>query len=300
MSVTAVDYRRRFPERKCIECGNLFIAARSDARTCSARCRVAKHRSGKPANNSTVCHQRKIREAEAAKNPRLQDTALNYKVVSITREQAKKIILRYEWLGTVGTPLAQYGAIDPSGELVAVASFGWPQGTAAANICGKEFAKFTVVLQRGACAHWAHQHAASWFIPRAVKMAAKDHGWKIFIAYSDPDAGEVGTVYQACNWHYIGQAPERQSRGRPRDHWYFRKLGWRRDRWIGERVFFSKRGLTLDDLRERNPAGQWVRQCRAAKHKYAWVEAESRRERRALCHLLPTLPYPKRPARHPA
>jgi hypothetical protein len=34
---------------------------------------------------------------------------------------------------------------------------------------------------------------------------ARDSQHKILIAYSDPAAGEIGTIYQACNWVYIGQ-----------------------------------------------------------------------------------------------
>ena len=29
-------------------------------------------------------------------------------------------------------------------------------------------------------------------------------GYNVFIAYSDPEAGEVGTVYQSCNFLYCG------------------------------------------------------------------------------------------------
>jgi hypothetical protein len=28
---------------------------------------------------------------------------------------------------------------------------------------------------------------------------------RIFTAYSDPEAGEIGTIYQACNFDYLGQ-----------------------------------------------------------------------------------------------
>ena len=29
--------------------------------------------------------------------------------------------------------------------------------------------------------------------------------YRIFYAYSDESAGEIGTVYQACNWYYLGK-----------------------------------------------------------------------------------------------
>ena len=46
----------------------------------------------------------------------------------------------------------------------------------------------------------------------AVKLAHKEHGWEIFYAYADPEAGEIGTVYQASNWKYLG--PSRAGRDR--------------------------------------------------------------------------------------
>ena len=27
----------------------------------------------------------------------------------------------------------------------------------------------------------------------------------VFVATADTDAGEIGTIYQACNWHYVGK-----------------------------------------------------------------------------------------------
>jgi hypothetical protein len=38
------SYKERFPAKKCAVCGRSFLAARSDAKTCSGRCRVALHR----------------------------------------------------------------------------------------------------------------------------------------------------------------------------------------------------------------------------------------------------------------
>jgi hypothetical protein len=50
----------------------------------------------------------------------------------------------------------------------------------------------------------APPNAASFLVSRAVKMASQEYGWRIFYAYADPEAGEVGTIYQAMNWLYIG------------------------------------------------------------------------------------------------
>jgi hypothetical protein len=254
-----------------------------------------------------ICFQREMREHEAASNPRPVDTEINYTVEAISRKEAKEFILRYEWLGTVGRPLARYGARNSAGELAAVALFGRPAvgGTnGAALICGEAYRPYVIALERGACSHWAHPHTASWFIPRACRMAAQDYGWKIFYAYSDPEAGEIGTVYQACNWIYIGQSPNRLLNGKPRDRCYFRRRDWAKNRWISDKAFFAHRGLTMAHVL----SGEWVREFRPAKHKYVHIEGTwregrgpERSERLLLRRLLslknPPLDYPKRARR---
>ena len=138
-------------------------------------------------------------------------------VVEISYEKAKEVILKYEWLRNMGTTERSFGLIL-DGELAGVVCFGKTAGTATAkSVCGEEWARYVVTLCRGACVHWAHPHAASHLISAACRqMANSSRTTKsgrvfspayIFVAYSDPDAGEIGTVYQACNWLYCGTTP---------------------------------------------------------------------------------------------
>jgi len=62
-------------------------------------------------------------------------------------------------------------------------------------------------LCRGACAPWAHPHSASYLIAASCRLMS-ERGFHIFVAYSDAEAGEIGTVYQACNW--IAVEPTKQ------------------------------------------------------------------------------------------
>jgi len=64
----------------------------------------------------------------------------------------------------------------------------------------------TWVLSRGACVHWAHEHSASKLIGLSLKMLKKSTDAHIVLAYSDSEAGEIGTVYQASNWLHLGIA----------------------------------------------------------------------------------------------
>ncbi|MGA7791783.1 MAG: hypothetical protein WCA19_02010 [Candidatus Acidiferrales bacterium] len=155
-------------------------------------------------------HQRLIREQHAQEyDPLLvEKLALAQSLDSatvreISRADAKTIILKYEWLGNMGCTDFTFGLYFGE-HLAGVACFGRTAGTnTAASVCGKDYEHLVRVLNRGACVHWAHEHSASFLIPRACNLMA-EKGFNIFVAYSDADAGEIGTVYQATNWHYCG------------------------------------------------------------------------------------------------
>jgi hypothetical protein len=174
------------------------------------------------------CHQRIIREAAAA-NPEPDEhlkkeaaaSLANASVREIPNSLAKAVLIKYEWLKNMGQTRWSIGLIfkhPVTGVeyLGGVACFGSTAGSnVAASICGKEHAHEACTLVRGTCLPWADRKveshnkvhtgaAASFLINRACDlMTAK--GKHCFIAYSDENAGEVGTVYQSSNWYYVGK-----------------------------------------------------------------------------------------------
>lgn len=157
-------------------------------------------------------HQRLIRERHEDGHPVPADFS-TASVRELTYDEARTFILKYEWLGNMGTTVRAFGLFFAD-ELAAVECFGHPGSTAITNICGEEHADKVYWLARGACAHWAHPHSASYLINEACKQMGKP--WKtrdgkdkpakfVFLATADSDAGEIGTVYQASNWIYIGK-----------------------------------------------------------------------------------------------
>lgn len=242
------------------------------------------------------CHQRKIRDEIMKQEPRPVMTSLDGCFVKeITTADAKPIIMTYEWLGSIPKiPAFQYGLFDSHGELIGVAMFGQGNGIRSKWVCGEENANITIPLERGACVHWAHPHAASFLISKACQQAYTDHGYQIFYAYSDVEAGEIGTVYQACNWLYIGQAAGRNSKWRyvyipptsnpcsPHKKEITSRV---------ERAVRKKCGHTLDE----HMALGWTRRQHYEKHKYVWIQG-SKSAKRVLGKALqyPALPYPKR------
>ena len=141
----------------------------------------------------------------------------------------------------------------------------------------------------------------SWFVTRALERAHKDHGWKIFYAYSDESAGEIGTIYQACGWMYLGQGVGR-AKGAPRQT--FRHRDWPEDKWVTDREFYKRRMMINEHvgrwdgedvaggLSDQRP---WEVKETVAKHKYCKFVG-TKAEHRALLKALryPRLPYPKR------
>jgi hypothetical protein len=136
-------------------------------------------------------------------------------VKPISAKEAETIILKYEWLGNMGTTEIAFGLYWRE-KLAGVVCFGKTAGTnTSVSVCGAEWAQNMTTLCRGACVSWAHPNSASYLINASCSVLASKP-WKtfkgvarppsyIFVAYSDSDAGEIGTVYQAANWLYCGK-----------------------------------------------------------------------------------------------
>jgi hypothetical protein len=158
--------------------------------------------------------QRQIRDKQAAlPDPQREEklalakSLKNATVREVDYQTAKALIEQYEWLGNMGTTDVSFGLYFGE-HLAGVVCFGRTAGTkSAASVCGQEYAHMVKTLCRGACVWWAHPHSASHLISAACRLMSK-RGYHIFVAYSDAEAGEVGTVYQACNW--IAVEPTKQ------------------------------------------------------------------------------------------
>ena len=85
----------------------------------------------------------------------------------------------------------------------------------AKSVCGESWAQYVVTLCRGACCHWAHPHSG--VLPHQRGLQADGEqcqndeeresvSTRVYICrLFGQDAGEIGTVYQACNWLYCGK-----------------------------------------------------------------------------------------------
>lgn len=132
----------------------------------------------------------------------------NAEVRPVELSLAKEIIEEYEYLGCIAAVnWYQYGVFfkhresnkDICGGVV---------------IFGQEYAEnrgvwdkfgFTgkiILLNRGVCLHWTPKNTNSFLIMEAIKQLPQKY--EVITCTIDPDAGEIGTIYQACNFHYVG------------------------------------------------------------------------------------------------
>jgi len=112
----------------------------------------------------------------------------------------QQFIERYEWLGNPGFGIKWCFTARYKNLLGGVILFSEPY-----RFENNETRHAEALIQRGACASWAPKNLNSHLIMYACRWMAQHTDKRVFFAYSDPAAGEIGTVYQACNFYYLGQ-----------------------------------------------------------------------------------------------
>lgn len=172
--------------RRCKHCGLPLVAtAKLSSVYCGDACRQAGRRGG-------GIPKRKAHQARAHGSHRLD----GYTVAAIEIDAAREFILAHEWLGSMpSSPQACYGLLAPSGALVGVAVFG--RGSEPMR---REFGQGAVALERGAILGGEPRNAGSFLISRAIRLAHRAYGWRVFVGWADVRAGETGAIYRAAGW----------------------------------------------------------------------------------------------------
>jgi len=192
--------------RRCAACRKpIALSMRADSRFCSARCRQKDYRRRKNAAGKSPqkAYQRIIREQLAAESAESVAADISRaEVRPIALAEARALIEVYEYLGTM-----------PAVGRFAFGIF-FDGRCGGAVVYGDEYAENLgvwdrygcrgkiIALLRGACAHWAHPHAASKLIRRSMDLLPEHY--KVVTATVDPAAGEIGVIYQSAGFHYCG------------------------------------------------------------------------------------------------
>ena len=237
----------------------------------------------------TVCWQKQLRDKFNAEGvPPVPHLDVGKAIVRpISRDMAKQIIFRYEWLGTMSTTSLHFGLFFGSFCAgVTCVSFGAAMaGTSHHMQFGIEKGEL-LTLARGACVHWAPAGSNSRLVAWTCRLLAKEKMGKLIWATSDTDAGEIGTIYQACGWVYVGKT----SRGKEAE--IVSPIG----KAFNNRMISSwadDRNVTYSQMRKRLLLGGWTFQSSNPKGRYVYIL--DRTDKRLIDKVeAMRQPYPKR------
>jgi len=227
--------------------------------------------------------------------------------------EIKRFIERHEWLGKLPIWLTHRftARLKKNGALAGVIVMATPN--AFSNVLGKENAKvIEKLISRGACISWSPKNLASWLLMKSIKWMVQNTQFRAFSAYSDPEAKELGTIYQACNFIYLGQKfgagnqyldPDNPKRGwfgssgfadRSQIVRYAKKLGieWQQEwyKMMGKKKNYRKvNWATIPEdiskqLKQERKAHQDRCQKRVSptKHKYIYILGRTKKETKEL------------------
>jgi hypothetical protein len=244
--------------------------------------------------------------------------------------EIKRFIERHEWLGKMPVWITQRftARLKKTNQLAGVIIMATPNSFS--YLLGKDNKDLEKLIARGACISWAPKNLGSWLITKSIKWMVKNTQFRVFTAYSDPEAKELGTIYQACNFFYLGQQfgagkqyldPDNLERGwfgssgfsdRSQIVRYAKKLGIEFDKswykFVGKKKNYRKVNWKTipEDVAKvlKKEQAEHKARCKqrpaAVKHKYAFIlgatKAETKKLRRLFGECNPGmlgLEYPK-------
>lgn len=244
----------------------------------------------------------------------------DFEFVNVTNKQEQtrmtEFIKRHEWLGTVSQyPTHWFGAYH-NGILAGVIIMNMPNSFS--KILGEETPQLERLISRGACISWSPKNLASSFLMWSIKWMVANTQYRLFTAYSDPQARELGSIYQACNFYYMGKkagtttryinpytgkiVSDRFFRQRTAYKKYAKELGieWQKNWTRPTGINWNE---VPNDIEEKLRLHSKMKQSISekitfpTKHKYAFVLGADKKETRKLRKIYEernkVLPYPK-------
>lgn len=140
---------------------------------------------------------------EDIKNISLNDFEFSPIISCEEIEEAKDFIQRYEWLGTIGAFPTHWFQARYKGILGGVIIMAMPN--AFSKLLGENTRKVERLISRGASASWCPFNLGSKFLMWSIKWMVQNTRYRLFTCYSDPQAKEIGSIYQGLNFYYLGQ-----------------------------------------------------------------------------------------------
>lgn len=156
---------------------------------------------------------------EESKDPYWEGFDISIKssiVKEISYNDAKQVIDRYEWLGCMPVCVKHcFGIFFPhKTEMkwllggVTVFSSEYAENTGVWDKYG--FGGKIILLARGVCVHFCPKNTNSHLIMESIKKLPTQY--EVITCTVDNLAGEVGTIYQSCNFIYVGAMRKNKTR----------------------------------------------------------------------------------------
>jgi hypothetical protein len=234
------------------------------------------------------------------------------------KHECTEFIKRYEWLGTIGSFPTHWFTARFRGVLGGVIIMGMPN--AFSKLLGENTKEIERLIARGASASWCPMNLGSKFLMWAIKWMVKNTKYRLFTCYSDPQAKEIGSIYQGLNFYYLGQnsgttvrcinpynpnviISDRAFRARSMFKKYAKDLGieWQKN-WCNDQSMLWEN--IPDDVEKllREYSKKMYQESEKiefpSKHKYAFVLGKNKKETIALRKLFEEnnklFPYPKK------
>jgi len=160
---------------------------------------------------SYECHQYRIKKNTLEKDR--EDLGIDPGLIRATdftltntdfSPEIVSFIKKYEWLGSVGVTPKWCFTARYKGLLGGVVLINEP--TSYSKMIGDDTPTYEALIQRGATASWTPKNLGSRLVMFSCRWVVNNTKKRLFIGYGDPKAHEIGTIYQACNFDYLGDS----------------------------------------------------------------------------------------------
>jgi hypothetical protein len=252
---------------------------------------------------------------DESKNLKVSDFKFQFEEKDLCFQEIKSFIEKHEWLGRVSLYPTHIFTARYNGILAGVVIIDMP--SVFSKLLGEETKKIERLISRGACISWSPKNLGSSLIMFAINWMLKNTQYRLFVAYSDVEAKELGTIYQACNFYYLGKKSGAKNQykietGRWVSDRYFRarsvykrlakenEIIWHDEWQNGDSVMFDKMPEEIA-LQIRKLSKDYLLSCESRemkpKHKYAYVlgknNTETKKLRRIFIERNKIYSYPK-------
>lgn len=254
---------------------------------------------------------------EFISNVNINDIEFKFVEDKEERKELTKFIERYEWLGTIGSYPTHWFSARYKNVLCGVIIMSMPNSFS--KLLGEDTKNIERLIARGASSSWSPKNLASKFLMWCIKYMVNNTPYRLFTCYGDTAAKELGTIYQSCNFFYLGQnsgttvrcinpyneekiITDRAFRARSFYKRYAKDLGieWQKN-WSNDQSILWKN--IPDDIEKqlRDYSKMMYKNAKKIefpkKHKYAYVlgrnKAETYHLRKLFLEKNKTYPYPK-------